>query len=508
MAYPYNPTGAIPGQTYNQPRTKQQVYDHLNRMSKDDHYKMDTILWYKTLIDTNTTLIQENTSRRPRRRSPAKGREFCRRLFGLLYYNGVLIRRQGQWVLWNTTNMPISAVLSHGGRILIQISYHNNCWPLLWGKNNEADAEEEAKPYRRKAATHGIGQMKSLNVINVNGYHCKKGIMELKGGIKTLFKNVPAISETKGRMAAGVPGKHYGINVAIGGTRNYNPFSGNRISANGAHGHLYVFYAPPPTTSKHGGLLIGLEDSAAPDVGPITVGQTFHAHTFGSTEDYLATGGKKWDSRRNPVGGVNESDWHQEGPLDRYSSLFVDVVGTNMVRLRRWINDFDPAIMLGRHGNENPTVIRVAHDDTFIPRLLTKRSPEWQRDSAYRICHNTPCDTRLRKGHRHHCRLCGHIFCNDHCPTRPRGVRGTTSGAVRICSDCYRNFTPITVEWTPDSHGQCEICENNVRKGTRHHCRNCGILICGPCSTNRFIIPGSGSNKKQRVCNNCYDALR
>lgn len=507
MPYPYDPTGNYPGQIRTQPRTKAQVFDQLNRMSRDDHFKMDTIIWYKTLTDTDTTLIQENRGRTPRRRSPAKGREFCRRLFALLYYSDVLIRRQGQWVLWHTTNMPISAVLSHGGRILIQISHHHNCWPLLWGVDNEAAAETESRPYKRKAATHGIGLMKSFNVINVNGYYCKKKIMELKGGIKTLFKNVPAINATKGRMAAGISGTHYGINVAMGGTGNRNPFSGNVISANGAHGHLYVFYAPP-TTSKYGGLLIGLEDSAAPDVGPQTTGQTFHAHTIGSTEEYLATGGKKWDSRRNPTGGVNETDWHQAGPLNRYGGLFVDLVGTNMGTLERFMGNFDPSTMLGRHGYDNPTLLRLRYDPGLTPRLLTSRSPEWQPDSAYRTCRQNTCNSRLKKGYRHHCRLCGHIFCNTHCPTRSRGVAGTTSGAVRVCDDCYQNVTPPDVAWTPDSHGQCEVCNRNVRKGTRHHCRNCGKLVCGPCSGHRFIIPGSGSNKRQRVCDGCYDALR
>lgn len=39
----------------------------------------------------------------------------------------------------------------------------------------------------------------------------------------------------------------------------------------------------------------------------------------------------------------------------------------------------------------------------------------------------------------------------------------------------------------------------------RHHCRNCGAVVCGPCSPKKFLLP-SGS-KPQRVCLDCYDNL-
>lgn len=40
----------------------------------------------------------------------------------------------------------------------------------------------------------------------------------------------------------------------------------------------------------------------------------------------------------------------------------------------------------------------------------------------------------------------------------------------------------------------------------RHHCRNCGAVVCGPCSSKKFILPGQ-SNKPLRVCLDCYDNL-
>lgn len=40
----------------------------------------------------------------------------------------------------------------------------------------------------------------------------------------------------------------------------------------------------------------------------------------------------------------------------------------------------------------------------------------------------------------------------------------------------------------------------------QHHCRNCGTVVCGPCSSKRFILPNQ-SSKPLRVCLNCFDKL-
>lgn len=40
----------------------------------------------------------------------------------------------------------------------------------------------------------------------------------------------------------------------------------------------------------------------------------------------------------------------------------------------------------------------------------------------------------------------------------------------------------------------------------RHHCRNCGSVVCGNCSKNKFLIP-SQSKTPVRVCDTCFDGL-
>ncbi|KAG5492771.1 hypothetical protein JKF63_01351 [Porcisia hertigi] len=42
----------------------------------------------------------------------------------------------------------------------------------------------------------------------------------------------------------------------------------------------------------------------------------------------------------------------------------------------------------------------------------------------------------------------------------------------------------------------------------RHHCRNCGYVLCGDCSRHRAAIPMRGMTGPERVCDACYLALR
>ncbi|KOC68331.1 Pleckstrin homology domain-containing family F member 2, partial [Habropoda laboriosa] len=43
-------------------------------------------------------------------------------------------------------------------------------------------------------------------------------------------------------------------------------------------------------------------------------------------------------------------------------------------------------------------------------------------------------------------------------------------------------------------------------KHFQHHCRQCGAVVCGPCSNKKLLLPGQGNGKAVRVCLQCYDA--
>lgn len=63
--------------------------------------------------------------------------------------------------------------------------------------------------------------------------------------------------------------------------------------------------------------------------------------------------------------------------------------------------------------------------------------------------------------------------------------------------------------WVPDAEATiCMHCKKTqftmiVR---RHHCRNCGAVVCGSCSSKKFLLPQQ-SSKPLRVCLACYDHL-
>lgn len=42
----------------------------------------------------------------------------------------------------------------------------------------------------------------------------------------------------------------------------------------------------------------------------------------------------------------------------------------------------------------------------------------------------------------------------------------------------------------------------------RHHCRNCGYIFCGDCTSQSIPIPGKGLMQAERVCQPCYVFLR
>lgn len=64
----------------------------------------------------------------------------------------------------------------------------------------------------------------------------------------------------------------------------------------------------------------------------------------------------------------------------------------------------------------------------------------------------------------------------------------------------------VGVRWVPDSDClQCTSCGNPFTVfRRRHHCRNCGRLFCGRCSSNEMPIPELGYDHNVRVCDLCF----
>ncbi|KAF1741754.1 hypothetical protein MXB_5090 [Myxobolus squamalis] len=60
--------------------------------------------------------------------------------------------------------------------------------------------------------------------------------------------------------------------------------------------------------------------------------------------------------------------------------------------------------------------------------------------------------------------------------------------------------------WLPDKQSntcmRCHTYHFSALK-RKHHCRKCGLLVCGPCSTHTWIIDTISDNAL-RVCDFCY----
>jgi len=67
-------------------------------------------------------------------------------------------------------------------------------------------------------------------------------------------------------------------------------------------------------------------------------------------------------------------------------------------------------------------------------------------------------------------------------------------------------YAPV---WNPDAaSSQCAICKTDFSFiNRRHHCRNCGCIVCDGCSRSRVLLNHVDQNAPVRVCNKCRDGF-
>eukprot|EP00755_Sulcionema_specki_P023031 Sspe_Gene.77898::Locus_48708_Transcript_1_1_Confidence_1.000_Length_1322::g.77898::m.77898 len=125
----------------------------------------------------------------------------------------------------------------------------------------------------------------------------------------------------------------------------------------------------------------------------------------------------------------------------------------------------------------------------------------WVADSAVERCKE--CRGRFSLFvRRHHCRLCGHIYCSS-CTKTTRVAAECMPGknAVRVCQPCA-----ASAGWTQDEDVKtCYQCQREFTiRRRRHHCRRCGKIFCGRCSVHRQPLPtGEDEVLLARVCDAC-----
>jgi len=92
----------------------------------------------------------------------------------------------------------------------------------------------------------------------------------------------------------------------------------------------------------------------------------------------------------------------------------------------------------------------------------------------------------------------------------PSALANVQGKKVRVitCGGSH-SFATVVHGWVPDDESdQCMACKTIftvIRR--RHHCRNCGGLFCGACSSKKFALLKAGFSDQVRVCDKCYDTL-
>ncbi|XP_061563798.1 pleckstrin homology domain-containing family F member 1 [Cololabis saira] len=84
--------------------------------------------------------------------------------------------------------------------------------------------------------------------------------------------------------------------------------------------------------------------------------------------------------------------------------------------------------------------------------------------------------------------------------------RRLQSSESRAGSSESRAGSSLAVAWVPDGASSvCMRCSGRFSvTQRRHHCRQCGLVVCGGCSQHRRVIPHIHPTKRLRVCRACH----
>ncbi|EAN77011.1 hypothetical protein, conserved [Trypanosoma brucei brucei TREU927] len=97
------------------------------------------------------------------------------------------------------------------------------------------------------------------------------------------------------------------------------------------------------------------------------------------------------------------------------------------------------------------------------------------------------------------------LFNRIYAPKCPEcGTKFSLPPSLWECTVCFRQKQRRVKVWQPDdSTTTCMVCRGSIGRFSRHHCRNCGRLVCAKCSGALATIPSVGFTEAVKVCDDC-----
>lgn len=98
------------------------------------------------------------------------------------------------------------------------------------------------------------------------------------------------------------------------------------------------------------------------------------------------------------------------------------------------------------------------------------------------------------------------VTCLQISADQRRLFSGDRAGVVLVWS---AEIEELTSHWIPDGAvDKCSRCGKRFSLVERkHHCRNCGRVVCAACSNHMMILPHLNNSKPLRVCDDCQEFL-
>jgi hypothetical protein len=227
------------------------------------------------------------------------------------------------------------------------------------------EAESEGKVlFKRLGATHEL----------------QYGMDELQvklptGGVKVLQETRPigfTLRNTK--MFASdefilTKHRHWGMNIAMGGHGCYS-MTNELVSANGEHGHMYMYYQSP-ASRRNGGLLIGVEGSEYNKFD-----QSGHVHSLkADSSRFSPTYGYKWIHK--PKKKHKKSDSKK---AESSSSEEEDDISPKMIQQDMFSENNAPAFQDLSSCGGPPKMNGIIVDLSAGWRFLQEKVNEWDDD--------------------------------------------------------------------------------------------------------------------------------